>query len=72
MAPKTLRQRIEELYAGGESFGDRRSALRTFNEFKFFLNNGSIRAARLAAALESLLTARLTRRSGSSTRTPIR
>lgn len=53
MAPKSLRQRIEDLYGAGEPDQDRRTVLRTFNEFKFFLNNGSIRAARPVAGSES-------------------
>jgi 2,3,4,5-tetrahydropyridine-2-carboxylate N-succinyltransferase len=53
MEPKTLRERIEEFYSLVPEELDRQVAMRTFNEFKFFLNNGSVRAARPAEVAES-------------------
>ena len=41
----TLKERIESLYAQDSAAINRSSALKTFNELKFFLNVGDIRAA---------------------------
>jgi 2,3,4,5-tetrahydropyridine-2-carboxylate N-succinyltransferase len=41
-----LQQEIETLYESDPASLDRHAALRTFGEFKFFLNQGEIRAAR--------------------------
>ncbi len=40
-----LQQRIESLYDAPPQTVDKAEALRAFNEFKFFLNNGELRAA---------------------------
>jgi 2,3,4,5-tetrahydropyridine-2-carboxylate N-succinyltransferase len=42
---KTLREQINELYDQDAQALDRSAALRAFNELKFFLNSGEIRAA---------------------------
>lgn len=41
----TLREQIEHFYSQDPASLDREAALRTFNEFKFFLNQGEVRAA---------------------------
>jgi len=41
-----LQQEIETLYESDPASLDRHAALKTFGEFKFFLNQGEIRAAR--------------------------
>ena len=41
----TLKERIESYFSQDIDKIDRRSALQTFNEFKFFLNVGDVRAA---------------------------
>ena len=40
-----LQERIEEIYAEGDRPRDRNAALQAFNELRFFLNNGEVRAA---------------------------
>lgn len=45
----SLRDRIERYFADASGSIDRASALQAFNELKFFLNNGEIRAAQRGA-----------------------
>jgi 2,3,4,5-tetrahydropyridine-2-carboxylate N-succinyltransferase len=47
---KTLREQINELYDQDAQALDRSAALRAFNELKFFLNSGEIRAAQPSGA----------------------
>jgi 2,3,4,5-tetrahydropyridine-2,6-dicarboxylate N-succinyltransferase len=46
----TLKERIESLYTQESTAINRSSALKTFNELKFFLNTGDIRAAARTSA----------------------
>lgn len=41
----TLKERIESFFSQDIDKIDRKSAIQTFNEFKFFLNVGDVRAA---------------------------
>lgn len=41
----TLKERIESLFSQDPASADRDDALRSFNELKFFLNHGEVRAA---------------------------
>jgi 2,3,4,5-tetrahydropyridine-2-carboxylate N-succinyltransferase len=45
-----LRDQIEQFYAEGDAISDRPAAQRAFNELRFFLNNGEVRAAAPSSA----------------------
>lgn len=50
----TLKEQIESFYAQDAASIDRAAALRAFNELKFFLNGGEVRAAQRSSSSENL------------------